>query len=137
MSRDGRRCPAILATALWLAAGAVTPSAAGEGPWVAPPEAKGIKNPIAKAEGARAGRRSYQINCAPCHGPAGQGDGPAAAALTPRPRNLTEPATQDQTDGELFWKITTGRAPMPTWRHLSERERWSLVHYIRSLAPRR
>ena len=39
------------------------------------------------------------------------------------------------TDGELFWKITTGRAPMPSWEDkLSEVQRWQLVNYLRLLA---
>ena len=37
------------------------------------------------------------------------------------------------TDGELFWKITNGRGPMPSRKHLPETDRWSVVHYIRSL----
>jgi len=34
------------------------------------------------------GKASYATNCATCHGPAGLGDGEAAAALDPKPRNL-------------------------------------------------
>ncbi|MBS1149150.1 MAG: cytochrome c, class, partial [Myxococcaceae bacterium] len=35
------------------------------------------------------GKSSFDINCAPCHGPKGAGDGPAAVALNPKPRNFT------------------------------------------------
>ena len=39
------------------------------------------------------------------------------------------------TDGELFWKISHGRRPMPAFQDkLTERERWQLVDYIRTLA---
>jgi mono/diheme cytochrome c family protein len=106
---------------------------AGETPWTAPAAEKAMKNPVAKAEGVRDGKKSYSGNCAVCHGPAGKGDGPGAAALNPKPRNLADKAIQNQTDGELFWKVTRGRGAMPPWQHLPERERWSLVHYIRSL----
>ena len=39
------------------------------------------------------------------------------------------------TDGELFWKISHGRRPMPAFHDkLTEQERWQLVDYIRVLA---
>src|SRR5262245_5053988 len=38
---------------------------------------KGLVNPVAKDERSlNNGRMQYQINCAPCHGPVGMGDGP-------------------------------------------------------------
>jgi mono/diheme cytochrome c family protein len=41
------------------------------------------------------------------------------------------------TDGELFWKITEGRPPMPSYEHqLSETQRWQLVNYLRELVIR-
>jgi mono/diheme cytochrome c family protein len=41
---------------------------------------------------------------------------------------------QKATDGELFWKMTTGRAPMPSWQDkLTETQRWELVNYLRKL----
>ena len=49
---------------------------------------------ISRAE-APAGLRLYAERCSGCHGDRGGGDGPAAAALIPRPRNLRDPA---------FWK---------------------------------
>jgi mono/diheme cytochrome c family protein len=37
-------------------------------------------------------------------------------------------------DGEIFWKISKGRKPMPTFeQQLSRRERWDLVSYVRTL----
>ncbi len=38
------------------------------------------------------GRKVYETNCASCHGPGGAGDGVAAAALNPKPRDLTDAA---------------------------------------------
>jgi mono/diheme cytochrome c family protein len=46
----------------------------------------------AKAALIEEGRLVFETNCAACHGPAGQGDGPAAAALDPKPRNLADAA---------------------------------------------
>ena len=45
------------------------------------------------------GKRIYEIRCAPCHGDTGAGDGPAAVAISPPPRNFREPG---------FWN---GRPP--------------------------
>lgn len=105
-----------------------------QGKWVAPSDAKNLKNPLAKSDKAVTdGKKIAETNCAPCHGPKGLGDGPAAAALPVKPANWTSPAVQAESDGELFWKITNGRGPMPPWKHLSENDRWALVQYIRSL----
>lgn len=101
--------------------------------WKAPEKARTMKNPVAKAAGIADAKVAYDKNCVLCHGTAGKGDGPAAAALNPKPRNFGDKAIQGQTDGELFWKITEGRALMPGWKTLPEQVRWSLVNYVRSL----
>ena len=105
-----------------------------QGPWQAPAEAKKVKNPVAKSDKALAtAKQIFQTNCVACHGPNGVGDGPAAASLPVKPANWTSAATQANSDGELFWKITNGRGPMPPWKHLSENDRWTLVHFVRTL----
>ena len=63
----------------------------------------------------------------------GQGDGAAAVALNPKPADWTSKRVQDESDGELFWKISNGRGAMPPWKHLPEQDRWALIRYIRSL----
>ena len=101
--------------------------------WEAPAEAKKLKNPLAKSDKVLAqARKVFETNCVPCHGPKGLGDGPAAAALPVKPANWTSPSTQGMTDGEIFWKITNGRGPMPPWKHLPENDRWAMVHFIRT-----
>ena len=45
----------------------------------------------ARAADADDGARLYAERCSGCHGDAGRGDGPAAAALVPRPRNFRDP----------------------------------------------
>jgi mono/diheme cytochrome c family protein len=111
--------------------------AAAQTPWTAPAEEKEKKNPLpADAKTIEQGRKVAQINCVTCHGAKGKGDGAAAVALNPKPADWTSKAVQDDTDGELFWKITTGRGAMPAWRHLPENDRWALVRYIRSLAAK-
>ena len=105
--------------------------------WRAPDSAKSLKNPVVKAAGIKDGKPSFDANCALCHGRGGRGDGPAAASLNPKPKNLADKGIQGQSDGELFWKISEGRGVMPSWKHLPENQRWSLVQYIRSLAGKR
>ena len=102
-----------------------------QGPWVAPADAKAMKNPV---KGIGNAKKSVETNCVSCHGPGGKGDGPAAAALPPpKPANWTSAAVQKETDGELFWKMSNGRGAMPPWKHLPEQERWEIVNYIRTL----
>jgi mono/diheme cytochrome c family protein len=114
-----------------LAAGGM---ALAQAPWTAPAAEKAKKNPVPRdAKAVEQGKKSAQVNCASCHGAGGKGDGVAAAALTPKPADWTSGKVQSETDGELFWKISTGRGPMPPWKHLPENERWALIHYIRSL----
>ena len=104
-----------------------------QGKWEAPAEAKQLKNPVAKSDKViTSARKLFETNCITCHGPKGMGDGVAAASLPVKPANWTTPATQAMTDGEVFWKISNGRGPMPPWKHLSESDRWSLVHFIRT-----
>jgi mono/diheme cytochrome c family protein len=118
-----------------LAAQAVAQDAAE---WKAPPSAATKENPIAPdATGIAAGRMIFMANCASCHGNTGKGDGPAGAALERRPADLSRPETARQTDGELYWKITNGKKPMPEWRALlTAEQRWQVVLFLRTFAPR-
>ena len=116
---------------LGLASGSV---AAGETMWSAPASEKSRKSPLAaSAKAVEQGKKVAQVNCVSCHGKGGKGDGAAAMALNPKPADWTSARIQGESDGELFWKITTGRGAMPAWRHLPEGERWALVQYIRTL----
>lgn len=98
------------------------------------------RNPLpASAEVRAQGRQVFQEHCTTCHGSEGQGDGPAAAALHPKPADLTAAHVDDHTDGTLFWWLTHGipGTAMPAWEEtLSETARWSAIHYIRSLRSR-
>ena len=131
MSSSTMRMAVGLAVAGALAWGGV---AIAQGPWVAPAAEKAKKNPLAAdAKAVEQGKKAAQVNCASCHGASGKGDGAAAAALNPKPADWTSKKVQDETDGELFWKISNGRGAMPPWKHLAENERWALVRYIRTL----
>ncbi len=47
----------------------------------------------------------FTTRCTPCHGAVGKGDGPASAGLTPKPRDLSDPAWQQAVDDEYLEKI--------------------------------
>jgi mono/diheme cytochrome c family protein len=124
---------ALLAGAL-LALGAAR---GGSDEWTAPPAEKAKTSPLADTpEALRKGRALFQRHCTVCHGPKGKGDGPAGADA----RDLTDPAVQQRlTDGEIFWKISTGRKKedemaMPAFaRQIGAEDRWRLVRFVRSL----
>ncbi|WP_107685605.1 c-type cytochrome [Niastella koreensis] len=104
--------------------------------WMAPKEADDLKNPlVANSHILAAGKALYTANCGPCHGDKGRGDGPAAAGLNPKPADHTSAFVQNESDGSLFWKITEGRTPMPSYKKtFTDEQRWEIVTYIRSLA---
>lgn len=103
--------------------------------WDAPREAAQAQNALPHDKQAVAqGKAIYEASCAVCHGDRGRGKGPAAVALTPRPRPFSNKPIASQADGALFWKITTGRPPMPAWGGtLSEAQRWQVIHYLHTL----
>ena len=89
----------------------------------------------ASAASIAQGKKLFQANCASCHGAQGKGDGPAGAALNPRPADLAAMAGQHP-DGDFAWKIANGRGPMPAWKGtLKENQIWDLVNYLQSRAP--
>jgi mono/diheme cytochrome c family protein len=111
--------------------------AGNSGDWTAPPRASRRCNPIPADDRSRStGRAIYVRNCLACHGPRGRGDGPSAASCEPPPSDLCEANVVHETDGALFWKITAGRKPMPSYQsQLTDEQRWHLVNYLRALAP--
>jgi mono/diheme cytochrome c family protein len=124
-----------LAVGATLALASADTPAWAQGKWSCPPAENAKKNPVAKSPAAVAAGKKLATEkaCTACHGEGGQGDGPGAAALNPKPANWTAKAIQDESDGCLFWKISTGRGTMPPWASLPETERWQLVHFVRSL----
>ena len=102
--------------------------------WVAPVESKKIVNPFSgNLIAAQKGGMLFQKLCWTCHGKTGLGDGPAGKNLNPKPGNFELDRVQDQTDGELFWKLSNGKGMMLPYKHsLSEEQLWQLVNYIRS-----
>jgi len=108
-----------------------------KGKWIASSSSKKIINPISakkKSSSAKKGAKIFKQFCVACHGDLGKGDGTGSIALDPKPANLTSNKVQDQVDGEIFWKISTGRNGMISWEGIiTESDRWNLVNYIRTL----
>ncbi len=127
---------AAFATGVVVALGPAAPVLA-QGAWVAPAAEKAKKNPLpANTASVAQGKKVADVNCASCHGATGKGDGPAAVAINPKPADWTSKKLQAESDGEIFWKLSTGRGAMPPWKFLPENDRWALVSYIRSLAAK-
>lgn len=89
----------------------------------------------------REGEKSYQATCSSCHGPDGKSTTPAATAMNPKPRDLTDRAWQESKDDEHIAKViangggAVGLSPtMPAWGAVLNSEQVTkVVKYIRSL----
>lgn len=89
------------------------------------------------------GEAVYVEECEKCHGPRGEGDGSGAYFLKTKPRNFATRTFKFRTttsgmpaDQDLFRSVTTGFEAygMPSFRALSIRDRWAVVHFVKSLA---
>lgn len=105
--------------------------------WVVPESAKKVKNPTDKTskEDLAIGKTLYSKYCQSCHGKEGYGDGPKAKEQKGDLGDFSSEAFQAQTDGALFYKITTGRGDMSAFdKKIPDAEdRWLIVNYIRTL----
>jgi mono/diheme cytochrome c family protein len=114
---------------------ALTPAFAGavdvpdrDTAWVAPAEQASRRNPLAlRTDAVAGGAKLFRQRCSTCHSEDGRG--------TARAPDLTQPDVQAQSDGALFWKISSGNTHhgMPTFSFLPESQRWQLVLQLRAL----
>lgn len=112
-----------------------------------PGNARQAQNPVLDSqEIQREARLHFADHCAICHGNDGSGDTPIGSGLYPKPPDLRKTATQDLSDGELFWIIENGVrfTGMPAFssneghdhaggNHGGGQDSWKLVHFIRHL----
>jgi DMSO reductase family type II enzyme heme b subunit len=126
------------------ALGAVPPSPrAAEAAW-GPPAAWAQGRPLETPENIARGKAIYAKRCAACHGDEGDGRGPVAPYLDPRPRDFvlasfkfrTTQSGERPTDEDLFRVLTRGvpGTAMPAWTTLSAEERWLVIGYIKTFS---
>ena len=86
------------------------------------------------------GHDIYKVTCAPCHGEAGKGDGPASKIFKPPPRDHTDASYMDTiTDADMAKTIQMGGAVkgkplMPSHPAIRGDDMAALVAYVRSLS---
>jgi mono/diheme cytochrome c family protein len=108
-----------------------------------PSSAKNTANPVeAGLEALAAGMAHWADHCATCHGNDGRGATEIGRGLYPKPPDMTQAATQQLTDGELYYIIENGIrfTGMPAFgeeaiqpANEQNAETWQLVHFIRHL----
>ncbi|NDD64367.1 MAG: cytochrome c [Acidobacteria bacterium] len=105
--------------------------------WEAPSESLALVNPVkGSAEATAEGKKFYMQRCVDCHGKEGKGNGWLSKGVFKPPTNLASRMVQANSDGELYWKITNGRSPMPASRiRFTDEQRWQIVNYVRTFKP--
>ncbi|HEY8154284.1 MAG TPA: cytochrome c [Myxococcota bacterium] len=117
-------------------------AASAPAPAAAPAPAPAPAAEAPSAPDAARGKLQFESYCVSCHGPRGEGDGPVAASLDPKPARLGDRAYMSgKTDDYLFGVIknggaSVGRSPMmaPWGGSLSDAQIRDVIAYVRSLA---
>jgi len=85
------------------------------------------------------GRELFKTNCVSCHGATGEGDGPTAPTLNPKPRNFHSLAgwTNGSKITQIYKTLQDGvpGTGMASYNYMAPADRFALIHFIRSLAP--
>lgn len=107
---------------------------------------EGVVRPTVPESLLAEGRLAYERYCVGCHGPNGDGNGPAARFLHPRPRNLqlgnfkfsSTRAGQLPTDEDLKRTLRSGLkgSAMPSFNLLPEPTIEALVAYLKTFSPK-
>ncbi len=98
--------------------------------------------PAAAKGNAAKGKETFVKFCSGCHGNTGKGDGPAGAALNPKPKDLTDSAYVSKLDDKYLQNVISkggaamGKSPlMPSWSNsLKGEDIQNLIAYIRTLS---
>lgn len=96
-----------------------------------------LKNPVASSPVVLAEAKTlYNINCTPCHGDAGKGDGTIVAdGKFPPPPAYDSDRIKTTPDGKLFYSIRYGKNLMGAYGTvLSPKQIWTVIHYIRTVS---
>lgn len=107
--------------------------------WLIPAADRARSNPEpVTPETLKAGMAHWADHCASCHGNDGSGQTAMGQGLYPKAPDMRLPATQDLSDGELFYLIEHGVkiTGMPAWgtgTPEGEQASWHLVQFVRHL----
>ncbi|MCK5693401.1 MAG: cytochrome c, partial [Bacteroidales bacterium] len=104
--------------------------------WIVPDEEATLANPSEYTlDNVKMGKAIYIKNCKSCHGDPGKNN---PLALVPSPVDIASEKMQINSEGALFYKITTGLGLMPPFAStLSVNDRWQLVNFIQNYSPDR
>ncbi|MGC8802938.1 MAG: c-type cytochrome, partial [Bacteroidales bacterium] len=97
--------------------------------WEVPQQYTNIKNPeLITSQALLKGKNVFTHSCADCHGTNADGKG---LILSP---SFKDKNFINQSDGAIFYKISTGRNQVPGFKNqLTEQQIWQVIHYLRSL----
>ncbi len=89
---------------------------------------------VISAESMKRGQQRYTINCSPCHGQLGDGNGITKKYGMAVVANLHDKRIVQMPDGELFHVISQGRNLMQGYAaQVDVEDRWAIVSYLRAL----
>lgn len=145
-----RELAAGLAAALIVAGCSKQESEPADAPEAAAPAAESATVAAAPPAGAPdqdAGATAYRTYCVSCHGDAGRGDGPAAAALSPKPADFSAGAFKYDANGngvkgeleDIQAIVRDGAARyggsplMAPWPMLTAEQRQAVAQHVKSL----
>ena len=82
-----------------------------------------------------AGRELYRVDCAPCHGPVGGGDGPSAPWMTPKPTSFRAPVMSLLSPYHVFHSASFGMAGtgMPSYRAVPAADLWNIAFFVMTM----
>ncbi len=104
--------------------------------WEVPADQKDIKNPLEyNLANVKKGKELFYQNCKSCHGDPGKNN---VLPLVPPPVDIASEKMQKNTEGEIYYKISTGRAGMPQFKAtISDDDKWRIVNFIMNFNPAR
>lgn len=95
-----------------------------------------IKNPLnVDSIDIKEAERLYLVNCAICHGPKLDGQGPlfASGVYPVAPKNFMADDVKKMAEGTMFHSVTYGKNMMGSYAsQLSTKQRWMVIAYIKS-----
>jgi mono/diheme cytochrome c family protein len=99
-----------------------------------------VKNPLPPLTGKDSAEtaRLFNVYCAICHGIDGKASGPlSTSGKIGAVANFTLDVYVKMADGTMFHSINYGKNNMGSYAsQLDRKQRWQLVHYIRTLQPK-